>query len=69
MPTDKNLIATESADVETEHPTSNEQPQSPYEKDVPPEKRVADATRVIRELQSSIRTGGQKFIREERNAR
>ena len=69
MPADKNLIATESADVETEHPTSNEQPQSPHEKNVPPEKRVADATRVIRELQSSIRTGGQKFTREERNAR
>lgn len=69
MPTDKNLIATESADVEAEHPTSNEQPQSPHETNVPPEKRVADATRVIRELQSSIRTGGQKFTREERNAR
>ena len=69
MPADKNLIATESADVETEHPTSNEQSQSRHEKDVPPEKRVAEATRVIRELQSSIRTGGQKFTREERNAR
>ena len=69
MPTDKNLIATESADVETEHSTSNEQPQSRHEKNVPPEKWVAEATRVIRELQSSIRTGGQKFTREERNAR
>lgn len=69
MSTDRSLTETESADVETEHPTSNEQSQSRHEKNVPPENRVADATRVIRELQGSIRTGGQKFTRDERNAR
>lgn len=69
MSTDRSLTETEHLDVEAEYTTSNEQPQSPYEKNVPPEKRVADAMRVVWELQSSIRTGGQKFTREERNAR
>ena len=69
MSTNRSLTETEHLDVEAEYTTSNEQTQSPHEKDVPPEKRVADATRVIRESQSSIRTGGQKFTHEERNAR
>ena len=69
MPTDKNLIATESADIETEHPTSNEQSQSRREKEVPSEKQATEALKVIRELQSSVFTRGRKFIREEMNER
>ena len=69
MPTDRSLTETEYLDVKAEYTTSNKPSQSRHEKNVPPEKRVADATRVIRELQSSIRTGGQKFTRDERNAR
>ena len=69
MPTDKNLIATESADIETEHPTSNEQSQSRREKEVPSEKQATEALEVIRELRSSVFTRGRKFIREEMNER
>ena len=69
MSGDKTLTETEHSDIETENTTSNEQSISRREKYVPPEKRDVDATRVIRELQSSIRTGGRKFTREERNAR
>ena len=69
MPTDKNLIATESADIETEHPTSNEQSQSRREKEVPSEKQATEALKVIRELRSSVFTRGRKFIREEMNER
>ena len=69
MPTDKNLIATESADVETEHSTSNEQSQSRHEKDVSSEKQAAEAVKAIRELQSSVCTGGRKFTRKQMNER
>ena len=69
MPTDKNLIATEHPDVETEHTTSNEQSQSQHEKDVLSKKPASEAMRVIRELQSSIFTRGRKFTRKEMNER
>ena len=69
MPTDNDLIATESAEVETEHPTSIEKSESRHEKDVTPEKQATEALKVIRELQSSVFTRGRKFIREEMNER
>ena len=69
MPADKNLIATEHPDVETEYPTSIAQSQSWDEEDVPSEKQAAEVMKAIRELQSRLFTGGRKFTREEMNER
>ena len=69
MPTDNNRIATEHPDVEAEYTTSNEQFQSQHENNILPEKQAAEAMKAIRELQSSVCTGGRKFTREEMNER
>ena len=69
MPTNNNRIATEHPDVEAEYTTSNEQFQSQHENNILPEKQAAEAMKAIRELQSSVFTGGGKFTRKEMNER
>ena len=66
---DENLIEAVRRRAAAEHTSLNEQFRLWLQKYVQGEKQPAEAVRVIRELQRSIFTGGQKFTRDEINER
>lgn len=66
---DENLIEAARRRAVSEHTTLNEQFQLWLENYARREQQVAEAMRVMRELQGSIFTGGRKFTRDEMNER
>ena len=66
---DENLIEAARRRAVAEHTTLNAQFRLWIENYVRREQQAAEAMRVIRELQSSLFTGGQKFTRDEMNER
>ena len=66
---DESLIEAARRRAVAEHTTLNEQFRLWLENYVRREQQAAEAMRVIRELQSSIFTGGRKFTRDEMNER
>ena len=66
---DENLIEAARRRAVAEHTTLNAQFRLWIENYVRREQQAAEAMSVIRELQSSLFTGGQKFTRDEMNER
>ena len=66
---DENLIEAARRRAVAEHTTLNAQFRLWIENYVRREQQAAEAMRVIRELQGSLFTGGQKFTRDEMNER
>ena len=66
---DENLIEAARRRAVAEHTTLNAQFRLWIENYVRREQQAAEAMRVIRELQSSLFTGGRKFTRDEMNER
>ena len=66
---DENLIAAARRRAAAEDSSLNEQFRLWLQRYVRGEKQPADTVRVIREIQRSIFTGGQKFTRDEMNER
>lgn len=66
---DENLIELARRRAVSEHTTLNEQFRLWLESYARREQQVAEAMRVMRELQGRISTGGRKFTRDEMNER